>query len=151
MADANVKTAVQRAVIVERILPHAPEKIWRVLTETALIAEWMMPNDFRAETGHRFTFRTQPIGHWDGIVTCEVLACDAPHLLRYSWVSGPATSGGVPLDTVVTWTLAPADGGTRLRMEHDGFGPGNGYAYQGAKGGWERAVERIGVLAAGLE
>ena len=28
-----------RSVVVERTMPHAPEKIWRALTEPALVSE----------------------------------------------------------------------------------------------------------------
>ena len=76
------------AITVEKVLPYAPEKIWRTLTTGELVARWLMPNDFVASVGHRFTFRTRPMGDWDGIVSCEVLACDPPKLLRYSWKGG---------------------------------------------------------------
>jgi hypothetical protein len=33
-------------LVVERVMPHPPEKIWRALTQSALIGEWLMPNDF---------------------------------------------------------------------------------------------------------
>jgi uncharacterized protein YndB with AHSA1/START domain len=46
-----------RSVVVEREIPHAPEKIWRALTEPHLIAEWLMNNDFEPAVGHRFNFR----------------------------------------------------------------------------------------------
>ena len=147
------ETAMQRAIVVERVLPHSPEKIWRVLTETALIAKWSMPNDFKPEVGHRFNFRTTPMGNWDGVVHCQVLDCDRPRLLRYSWVGGSKTNDayGSRLNSVVTWTLTPADGGTALRMEHDGFGPGNEFAYNIMSGGWTRIAGRIGDLAAELD
>ena len=68
------------AITVEKVLPYAADKIWRTLTTSASIAKWLMPNDFVASVGHRFTFRTRPMGDWDGVVSCEVLACDPPKL-----------------------------------------------------------------------
>ena len=62
------------AIIVEKVLPYPPEKIWRTLTTSELIANWLMPNDFALEVGRRFNFRTKPIGDWNGVVDCEVLA-----------------------------------------------------------------------------
>ncbi len=61
-------------------LPHPPAKVWRSLTVPDLPASWLMPNDFRAEVGHRFTFRTDPVPAqgFDGIVHCEVLALEPP-------------------------------------------------------------------------
>jgi uncharacterized protein YndB with AHSA1/START domain len=82
-----------------------------------------MPNDFAPVVGHRFNFRTRPIGNFDGVVHCEVLACEPPRLLRYSWCGGSDAdpAKGSRLDTEVTWTLTPVAGGTHVRMEHDGF------------------------------
>jgi uncharacterized protein YndB with AHSA1/START domain len=76
-----------------------------------------------------------------------VRECDPTRLLRYSWV----TEGKGALDTVVTWTLTPADGGTLLRMEHDGFGPGNEFAYKGASGGWVYMLDRLEGVAGRLD
>lgn len=36
------------------------ETLWRALTDSELLATWLMPNDFRAEVGHRFTMTTDP-------------------------------------------------------------------------------------------
>jgi uncharacterized protein YndB with AHSA1/START domain len=35
-----------RAIEVEKVLPYRPEKIWRTLTRSELIAKWLMPNEF---------------------------------------------------------------------------------------------------------
>ena len=101
--------ATKRTIVVDYTLAHPPEKVWRALTESDLLACWLMENDFRPEVGHRFTFRTQPMPAFgfDGIVRCEVLAVDRPHRLRHSWVGGA-------LDTIVTWTLTPKGNGTLL-------------------------------------
>jgi uncharacterized protein YndB with AHSA1/START domain len=101
----------------DAFLPHPPEKVWRALTDPELLAAWLMPNDFVARVGHRFTFRTQPVPAqgFDGVVHCEVLSLEPPELLRISWL------GGRGLDTVVTWRLVPEGRGTRLFLSHEGF------------------------------
>ena len=76
------------AIVVEKVLPFTAEKIWRALTNSDQIAKWLMPNDFVPQVGQRFNFRTRPMGDWDGVVHCEVLACEPPRLLRYSWKGG---------------------------------------------------------------
>jgi uncharacterized protein YndB with AHSA1/START domain len=146
-------TAMQRAIIVERVLPHPPEKVWRVLTASELISKWLMPNDFQPAVGHRFNFRTKPMGNWDGRVDCEVLECEPPRRLRYSWVGGSDDNAqyGSRLVSVVTWTLTSVEGGTLLHMEHDGFGPGNEFAFEAMGKGWARIGDRIGELAGELE
>jgi uncharacterized protein YndB with AHSA1/START domain len=70
-----------RAVVVEREIPHPPEKIWRALTQPHLIAEWLMKNDFKPAVGHRFNLR----GDWGGVLDCEVLAVEPNRTLSYTW------------------------------------------------------------------
>ena len=60
-----------RSIVVERTMPHPPEKIWRALTEGALIAEWLMRNDFRPIVGHRFNFWSRPVAGWNGVADCK--------------------------------------------------------------------------------
>jgi uncharacterized protein YndB with AHSA1/START domain len=132
-----------RSIVVERTLPHPPEKVWRALTRAELISQWLMPNDFQPEVGHRFTFRTRPMGDWDGVVQCAVLEARPHERLRYSWVGG---SPSARLDSVVTWTLTPAGAGTHLRMEHAGFRPENEMAFAAMSPGWLRILERIGTV-----
>jgi uncharacterized protein YndB with AHSA1/START domain len=62
-----------RSIVVERVMPHPPEKIWRALTEAQLIGEWLMKNDFKPAVGHRFNFRSKPMPHWNGVTDCEAL------------------------------------------------------------------------------
>jgi uncharacterized protein YndB with AHSA1/START domain len=139
------------AIIVEKVLPYGAEKIWRALTTQGMIAKWLMPNDFVPQVGHRFNFRTRPMGDWDGVVHCEVLACEPPRLLRYSWKGGTDTDLAKVsrLDTDVTWTLTPVDGGTHVRMVHDGFVlPDNGIAYEAMRPGWGRVLDGIARVIA---
>jgi uncharacterized protein YndB with AHSA1/START domain len=129
--------------VIEREMPHPPEKIWRALTEGALIEEWLMSNDFKPVVGHRFTFRATPVPNWNGVIECEVLAVEPNARLAYSW-------GTLGIGTAVTFTLTPTAGGTHLRMEQSGFGPNQDANYKGANYGWqkflgnlERVVERM--------
>ena len=139
------------AIVVEKVLPYPPEKIWHTLTQSELIARWLMPNDFTPLVGHRFNFRTKPMGDWDGVVDCEVLAADPPRLLRYSWKGGSDANPayGSRLNSTVTWTLTAVDGGTHLKMVHDGFVfPGNQFAFDAMSPGWGQVLDRIGELTA---
>jgi hypothetical protein len=47
----------------------------------------------------------------------------------------------------VTWTLTKADGGTHLKMVHEGFVfPGNQFAFEAISSGWgnvPNAIERV--------
>jgi len=121
-----------RSVIVEREMPHPPEKIWRALTQPHLIAEWLMRNDFAPVVGHRFNLR----GDWGGVLDCEVLAVEPNHRLSYTW-NFTHDDAAFDLRSVVTFTLTPTGTGTLLRMEQAGFRPGQKQAYGGARAGWQ--------------
>ena len=112
-------------------LPHAPEKVWRALTDPALLAEWLLPViDLKLEPGAPFTFKTQPYPGWDGTVSCRFVEIEAHRKLVYTWT--------VPfLDTVVTFTLTPTASGTRLSLVQSGFKPDQKREFGGARYGWK--------------
>ena len=131
--------AETRTVVLERVFPHAPEKVWRALTESPLLAQWLMDNDFEPEVGRRFQFRAPAAPNWNGIIDCEVMVVEPMKRLSYSW-------GAFGMASVVLFTLTPEDGGTQLRMEHSGFGADQTQAYKGAQYGWQRffgALEQV--------
>lgn len=139
----------QRSIIVERTMPHAPEKIWRVLTLGPRIETWLMTNDFQPVVGHRFNFRATPMMGWNGVTDCEVLAVEPPTRLAYSWnASGEQAQGG--LKTVVTWTLTPVEGGVLVRMEQSGFRPQDEPGYRGMGSGWPGILGRLEQVAGEL-
>ena len=86
--------AATKSIVVERVIPHAPEKIWRALTQAAMIAEWLMENDFKAVVGHKFQFHATPMPGWKGYTNCEVLEVDEPRKLVYSWGDGTESDSG---------------------------------------------------------
>lgn len=132
--DTNVRTVMK-----ERELRHAPEKVWRALTQEHLLEEWLMKSDFKPEVGHRFDLEAD----W-GKVSCQVLAVEPHKTLSYSW----AAHG---LESVVTWTLTETATGTHLRMEQSGFGPGQDQAYRGATAGWEKFLYKLEEVIADLD
>lgn len=131
----NQPSEVQ-SVVVERAFPYPPEKIWRALTQPHLIAEWLMKNDFVPQVNHQFTLSAE----W-GAVQCEVREVEPNRTLSYTW-------SAYGLESVVTWTLTPAGGGTELRMEQVGFRPDQQQAYQGAKYGWQKFFGNLEQLLA---
>jgi uncharacterized protein YndB with AHSA1/START domain len=146
-AGSNVAEGT-RSLVIERVFPHPPEKLWRALTEGPLLAQWMMNNDFEPVAGRKFQFRADPMPNWDGVVDCEVLIVDPPQSLSYSWGVGAGEAG---LQWVVLWTLTAAEGGTHVRMEQSGFRPDQQGAFQGANYGWQKFLGNLErVLAAGV-
>jgi len=134
-----------RTLVVERLMQHPPEKIWRALTQGPLIEEWLMKNDFEPLVGHRFNLRSEPMPQWNGVIDCEVLAIEPNKRLAYSW-------GALGLASVVTFTLTPEKGGTLLRMEQSGFPQGaeNDRYYQGANYGWQKFLGNLEQVLAKL-
>ena len=143
------KPDATRSLVIEREMPHSPEKVWRALTQGALIEEWLMKNDFQSAVGHRFNLRATPMPNWNGVLDCEVLAVEPNKRLSYTWnASGNEAATG--LKTGVTWTLTPTKTGVSVRMEQSGFRPEEEANYQGARYGWQRFVAGLERVVAGL-
>jgi uncharacterized protein YndB with AHSA1/START domain len=126
-------------IVHDTVLPYSPERVWSMLAESENIQRWLMPNDFAAKLGHRFTFRTDPIpaANFDGIIHCEVVELDPPRRLAYTWQGGP-------LNTKVTYRLEPEGDGTHLYFEHGDFdldNPVDRMAYHGMGSGWKDCWE----------
>ena len=101
---------------------HPAEKVWRALTDPALIPRWTStgaggrPEGFAPTVGTKFRYVAKPRLGWSGFIECEVLEADEPKLLRYSW----ADPGGGAV-TEVAYRLEPRGSGTRFTYEHTGF------------------------------
>jgi len=133
-----------RSVVVEREMPHPPEKIWRALTQGELIREWLMENDFQPAVGHKFRLRATPFGKWDGVIDGEVLVIEPNKQLSYTWTT-------LGLESVVAWTLTPTKTGTLVRVEQSGFRPDQEPNYKGAKYGWNKFIGNLDKVVAGME
>ena len=136
MNETSIET---RSVVVEREMAFPPEKLWRALTQPHLIEEWLMKNDFKPVTDHRFNLRAD----W-GAVECQVLAVEPNKTLSYTWAA-------YGLESVVTWTLTPTRTGTHLRMEQSGFRPDQKQAYGGAHAGWRQFFANLEQVLARTE
>jgi uncharacterized protein YndB with AHSA1/START domain len=127
-------------------LHHAPEKVWRALTDPELLAEWLLPViGFKLEPDAAFTFKTpQQYPGWDGTVNCKMLVIEPLKKLSYTWT--------VPfLDTVVTFTLTPTASGTRLSLVQTGFTKDQKRESGGARYGWKmmggKLIDVLGKLS----
>jgi uncharacterized protein YndB with AHSA1/START domain len=136
--------AASRTLVIEREMPHPPEKVWRALTQGPLIEAWLMKNDFQPVVGHRFSFRSTPVPGWDGVIESEVQVIEPNSRLSYSW-------GTMGTMSVVTWTLTPTKAGTHLRMEQTGFRSEQDAAYKGATYGWTKFIGNMERVIGGLD
>ena len=134
----------------EILIPQPPEQVWRALTDSTALAEWMFPNDFEPRVGHHFTFQVPPNPklNFDGLVVhCEVLECEPPSRLAFSW-----SAGGL-IGTRVSFRLEPDGEGTRVLFEHSGFDvsqPWVEQAFHGAEYGWAKMLRQLPAVVASL-
>jgi len=111
-----------------RDYPHSQAKVWRAVTDPALIPLWTATGaggrteGFAATVGTKFQFIAKPRPGWSGVVDCEVLEANEPSLLRYSWTD---PSGGGTSE--VLYQLEPLGLGTRFTIEHTGFTGAGGF------------------------
>ena len=132
-------------------LPQPRERVWRAVADRAGLAGWMFPNDFEPRVGHHFTFRVPPnpaVGFDGMLVHCEVLVCDPPARLEFTWVAGGLA------DSRVSFRLEPDGAGTLLFFEHAGFDttqPFGRQAFKGAEYGWAKMLGQLPAVVAGLD
>ena len=137
---------IQRVILV----PQPLEQVWQALTDSTALAEWMFRNDIVARVGHHFTFQVPPnpkVGFDGLVVSCEVLECEPPSLLMFSW-----SAGGL-VDTRVSFRLEPNGDGTRIFFEHSGFDvsqPWGNQAFRGAEIGWAKMLGQLPAVVARL-
>nr|WP_242549533.1 metalloregulator ArsR/SmtB family transcription factor [Alicyclobacillus mali (ex Roth et al. 2021)] len=120
------------------------EAVWRALTESELLTQWMFfkENTFRPIVGHQFYFKMQGTDGWDGVVEGEVLAAEAPRRLVYTWES-------LGEKNEIEWKLEETpEGTTRLLLEQRNIQAEQ--AYQGARMGWEAMVRGLEGVAKAL-
>ena len=92
---------------VDQFVAAAPETVWRLLTEPALLRIWWAEGEVAAVVGLEFTLDMPGYGKQ----LCKVLEVDPPHRFVYTFT--PAWT--------LTWRLEAEDIGTRVFLEHSGF------------------------------
>lgn len=104
-------------LLLERRYAAPIEKLWKAITDAGQMKEWYFDlGDFKAEKGFKFQF-TGGDEKIQYLHACEILECDPPNRLSYSWTY-PDYQGY----SVLTWELF-AEGGhsTRLKLHHTGL------------------------------
>lgn len=125
----------------ERDLPYRPERVWRALTEQALLSRWFMLCDQDLASlpiGGRFTLTDPDAKGWSGILDGELLERDAPERLVYRTDEREGTSS-----TTLTWTLVATEAGTLLHLHHAGWeGPRGFLTAQFLRLGWRSLISK---------
>lgn len=125
------------SIRLEHVYSQPPARVWRALTDPALVARWWSHGDIRPEVGHQFEM---DMGPW-GKQSCEVIAVETERLFRFRFAR-------TTLDTIISWKLAPEGSGTRLTLVHEGFDldtPMGRRAFEGMKPGWPGVLVKLGT------
>ena len=99
-----------------------PQEVWEYLTKPELIEQWLMKNNFKPVSGHKFQFTFTPKegSPYAGIVNCEVLEVKPYTRLSYSW-NGSTLDKSRTFNSTVVWSLVPKNNGTELQLQHHGL------------------------------
>lgn len=143
MTATDTTTPTQsESISFEFDLAHGVGKVWRALTDPALLAEWLLPVvNLELAAGAAFMLKAPPQQGWDGSVNCRFLEIEPQRKLSYSWTVGD-------LDTVVTFALTPTATGTRLSLVQSGFKENQKKNFGGARYGWRLMGGRLVDLLA---
>jgi uncharacterized protein YndB with AHSA1/START domain len=128
--------------------PQPPHAVWAYLTQPDLMELWLMKNDLEPVVGRHFRFTTSPVPQldFDGMIHCTVLEVTPYTKLSYTWQTGPEP-GVITVDSVVTWTLQPRDGGTELLLLHNGMKDAGHLAiFSAMDAGWLKNIQKIAEL-----
>ena len=111
MTEAQLVLDGDTDVVIRRNFSHPPARVWRALTEPALIRQWLSPDltacQIDARSGGSFRY-DWPQFFFSG----PILEADAPHrMVHVEHFNGDTTQG-----PTVTTTLTPEGTGTRMTV-----------------------------------
>ena len=131
-------------------LQHPPEKVWRTLTEPALLAEWLLPAfGLQLQPGAAFTFKN----YEHVTMTLWIEAMEPERLFSFRWhpyAIEPGVDYSAEPTTLVTFTLTPTERGTHLSLVQSGFKPEQKREFGGARYGWKMMGGKLADLLARL-
>lgn len=114
----------------------SPERVWAALTDAKQIKKWSgQPAKFQTSAGGKY----QMFGDY---VSGKIVTFEPPTRLAQTWKPVDWTI----TDSVVTFTLKPSRGGTRIDLLHENVEPAD---YDGTSRGWDEFY--LGPIRAMLE
>lgn len=151
MADDVKMDNAERTLRLERTLPAGRDRVLSAFVEPAQLSQWWGPAGFTVpeadldvREGGRYRIKMQP-PDGDPFYACgEYRDVDPPERLAYTFEWDPPTPDDQ--ETLVTLTFRPAEGGTRLLVDHGPFKTDERYALHEA--GWRDTLDRLGAWVA---
>ncbi|TWS26229.1 SRPBCC domain-containing protein [Tsukamurella sputi] len=125
-------------ISLDQFVAATPASVWRALTEPELVRRWWADGDISPEVGHEFTLDMPGFG----AQPCRVLESEPPRRFVYTFTTA----------WTLTWTLRAEGRGTRVFLEHSGFGLDDkrmAAAFERMGPGWRDTVlPRLATVAA---
>ncbi len=104
-------------------IASSPEKVFEALTDTEASRRYWHGNFVESDWKVGSPFALRLLRYEKGDITGEVLECDPPRRLSYSFRAHDGSDGGKA--SRVTFELEPQRDQVRLTMIHDQFEPGS--------------------------
>ncbi len=126
------------------VIAASAEKVWQGLTTAEFTRQYWhstsIQSDFKVGSRVEFLVENDEVG-CEG----EVLVCDYPKELSYTWAfpRNPDTRAESP--SRVTFKLETVAGGTKLTVVHDQF-PSGSKMYELVSGGWPLVISGLKTL-----
>ena len=122
----------------------APERLWQALTDGDLMVQYF--DEVPVSTWQAGSPITLSSGAGELHVEGEVLACDPPRKLAYSWRALWFEAGRQEPASRVTWEIEQAaEGVCKLTLVHDQF-PANSAVYKDVGEGWPHILSSLKSL-----
>jgi uncharacterized protein YndB with AHSA1/START domain len=148
----TIVTPNQDTVSSEIQIAAPPERIFRALTDAGELQRWFGSSEcplkswqVDARVGGRYSYESAKgsvVVNGVSEFKCqgEILECDPPRLLVYTWIANWHDDPTSP--TTVRWELTPKGSGTHVRVTHSGLShlP---IARKDYTGGWPGVVEQL--------
>ena len=122
----------------ERTLEHDQQAVWKMLTDSSLLPQWLAPGTLSLSKGGAAKLNFPESGtNVESVVT----AIDPPRLIEYSW-----SSPGEP-DRPLRWEAVATPGGTRLSLT---LGIPDSEDIARTCAGWEAHLEMFAAAMEGV-
>ena len=146
MEEDEMKSLDTRPAQVYTVFIRAPQaKVWDAITKPEFTHRYMYGSDANTtwKPGTRLLWTEHGTGN--ELVDGEVIECDKPNRLVFSWIvkyDPELTSEG---SSRVTYELSEAEGLTKLTVVHDDF-PSGSKVYDNVAGGWPYILSGLKTL-----
>ncbi|GAA2523641.1 hypothetical protein GCM10010201_22520 [Pilimelia columellifera subsp. columellifera] len=101
-------------ILIDVDLRHPVERVWRALTDRAVLGDWLMPTDLEPYEGRSFVLCPDGLAGFDGPIDGELVEVAAPRRVVMLWHEEQGRSR-------VSWELTATEVGCRLTMTQTGF------------------------------